>query len=56
MYAMQYAYSTTSAESITSGTPYPISYFNLFSNLSFSNKAFSISIIQTTEPKTYQEA
>jgi len=49
-------FSTTSPKSINSGISYPITHFHSFDHLSKSHKAFSISITQSTEPKTYKEA
>ncbi|PNX87650.1 retrovirus-related Pol polyprotein from transposon TNT 1-94 [Trifolium pratense] len=48
--------SSQSATSIISGTPYPFSNFYSYANLSSSHKAFSVSLSNTTEPKTYTEA
>ncbi|GAU31823.1 hypothetical protein TSUD_58240 [Trifolium subterraneum] len=48
--------SSQSVSSIISGTPYPISNYHSYANLSCNHKAFSVSLSQTTEPKTYSEA
>lgn len=45
-----------SSAAITQGTPYPIASFHSLAHLSHSHKAFSLSITQSTEPKTYKEA
>jgi len=48
--------STQSPSSINSGISYPLSSFHSFHHLSPSHKAFSTSVTQSTEPKTYKEA
>ncbi|GAU51097.1 hypothetical protein TSUD_185270 [Trifolium subterraneum] len=47
--------SSQSVSSIISGTPYPISNFHSYANLSGNHKAFYVSLSQTTKPKTYSE-
>lgn len=44
--------SAQSPSSINSGISYPISFFHSFHHLSPTNKAFSTSVTQSTEPKT----
>jgi hypothetical protein len=48
--------SAQSPSSINSGISYPISSFHSFHHLSPTHKAFSTSVTQSTEPKTYKEA
>jgi len=48
--------STQSSSSVNSGISYPLSSFHSFHHLSSSQKAFSTSVTQSTEPKTYKEA
>jgi len=48
--------STQSPSSVNSGISYPLSSFHSFHHLSSSHKAFSTSVTQSTEPKTYKEA
>jgi len=47
---------TQSPSSVNSGISYPLSYFHSFHLLSPSHKAFSTSVTQSVEPKTYKEA
>lgn len=58
-YLSDFVCNTSSAHSsatITQGTPYPIASFHSLTHLSHSHKAFSLSITQSIEPKTYKEA
>ena len=48
--------SISSSKSVNSGISYPITDFHSFDHLSSSHRVFSISITQSTEPKTYKEA
>ena len=49
-------FSTLSSKSVNSGISYPITHFHSFDHLSPSHIIFSISITQSSEPKTYKEA
>jgi len=48
--------STQSPSSVNSGISYPLSSFHSFHHLSPTHKAFSTSVTQSIEPKTYKEA
>ena len=54
-YVFNSSFSTAPAPK-SSGTFYPIASFHSYAHLSSSHKAFSMSVTQCTEPKTYKEA